>query len=55
MARTSASRPISPPSVAIADRPDVTVTATLAFGTDLQTNGSVRSLDLAKPAGTPVR
>ncbi len=41
----------TPPTATVDGRPDVAVTATLAFGTDLQTNGSVASLAVGKPAG----
>ena len=40
----------TPPTVTVDGLPDVAVTATLAFGTDLATNGSVASLAVAAPS-----
>ena len=43
----------TPPAVTVEGQPGVTVTATLSFGTDLATNGSIKSLAVAGPATRP--
>jgi hypothetical protein len=45
----------TPPTVTIAGLPDVEVTAKVAFGVDLESNGSIQSLAVTAPTTAPVK